>query len=173
MWTFNFDHFFFNFIKVEKPVTTDHPKEKSRGPSRPKDKSKEIVILTAARKLFLEIGLDVTTDAIALDAGVAKSTIYPYFSDKECLLEGVIRLESYLTISDEQFEKSFGLPLYDVLKSFGLRYVKFINNREILRWGRPIASAVITPPKTYLNVFYSKTWSYTINADGTINPSDS
>ncbi|ENX44019.1 hypothetical protein F886_03378 [Acinetobacter sp. NIPH 542] len=62
------------------------------------------------------------------------------------MLEGVIRLESYLTISDEQFEKSFGLPLYDVLKSFGLRYVKFINNREILRWGRLIASAAIKTP---------------------------
>ena len=120
--------------------------EKSRGPGRPKDKSKEIAILAAARKLFLEIGLDVTTDAIALEAGVAKSTVYSYFSDKECLLEAVIRLESDLTISDEQFEKSLGLPLYDVLKSFGLRYVKFINNREILGWDRLIASAAIKTP---------------------------
>lgn len=120
--------------------------EKSRGPGRPKDKSKEIAILAAARKLFLEIGLDVTIDAIALEAGVAKSTIYSYFSDKECLLEAVIRLESDLTISDEQFEQSLSLPLYDVLRSFGLRYVKFINNREILGWDRLIAAAAIRAP---------------------------
>ncbi|WP_017385184.1 TetR/AcrR family transcriptional regulator [Acinetobacter baylyi] len=120
--------------------------EKSRGPGRPKDKSKEITILAAARKLFLEIGLDVTTDAIALEAGVAKSTIYSYFSDKENLLEAVIRLESDLTISDEQFEQSLSLPLYDVLKSFGLRYVNFINNREVLGWDRLIAAAAIKTP---------------------------
>jgi TetR/AcrR family transcriptional repressor of mexJK operon len=59
-----------------------------------KTKSKEIAILAAARKLFVEIGLYVTTDAIALESGVVKSTIYSYFSDKECLLEAVIRLES-------------------------------------------------------------------------------
>jgi len=120
--------------------------EKSRGPGRPKDKSKEIAILAAARKLFLEIGLDVTTDAIALEAGVAKSTVYSYFSDKESLVEAVIRQETELTISNGQFEQSLHLPLYDVLTTFGLRYVKFINNREILGWDRLIAAAAIKTP---------------------------
>jgi TetR/AcrR family transcriptional repressor of mexJK operon len=121
--------------------------KKTRGPGRPKDSSRKLAILVSARKLFLEYGLDVTIDTIALNASVAKSTVYSHFSDKESLLEAVIRHESDLTISDEQFKQSLSMPLNLVLKSFGLRYVRFINNREILGWDRLIAAAAVKSPQ--------------------------
>jgi TetR/AcrR family transcriptional repressor of mexJK operon len=39
------------------------------------------------------------------------------------------------------------MPLNLVLKSFGLRYVRFINNREILGWDRLIAAAAVKSPQ--------------------------
>ncbi len=77
--------------------------ETPRQKGRPKDPLKTQAILQAARKLFLEQGLEVTTAEIARVAGVAKATLYANFSDKEHLIEAVLRQESDLTISDHDF----------------------------------------------------------------------
>lgn len=60
--------------------------ETPRQKGRPKDPLKTQAILQAARKLFLEQGLEVTTAEIARVAGVAKATLYANFSDKEHLM---------------------------------------------------------------------------------------
>ncbi len=65
--------------------------ETPRQKGRPKDPLKTQAILQAARKLFLEQGLEVTTAEIARVAGVAKATLYANFSDKEHLIEAVLR----------------------------------------------------------------------------------
>ncbi len=65
--------------------------ETPRQKGRPKNPLKTQAILQAARKLFLEQGLEVTTAEIARVAGVAKATLYANFSDKEHLIEAVLR----------------------------------------------------------------------------------
>lgn len=65
--------------------------ETPRQKGRPKDPLKTQAILQAARKLFLEQGTEVTTAEIARVAGVAKATLYANFSDKEHLIEAVLR----------------------------------------------------------------------------------
>ena len=65
--------------------------ETPRQKGRPKDPLKTRAILQAARKLFLEQGTEVTTAEIARVAGVAKATLYANFSDKEHLIEAVLR----------------------------------------------------------------------------------
>lgn len=64
--------------------------ETPRQKGRPKIVENQ-AILQAARKLFLEQGLEVTTAEIARVAGVAKATLYANFSDKEHLIEAVLR----------------------------------------------------------------------------------
>ncbi|PLP35553.1 TetR/AcrR family transcriptional regulator, partial [Klebsiella pneumoniae] len=120
--------------------------ETPRQKGRPKDPLKTQAILQAARKLFLEQGLEVTTAEIARVAGVAKATLYANFSDKEHLIEAVLRQESDLTISDHDFAQRHHLPLIEVLTAFGYRFVRFINQRELTGWDRLIASAAVRHP---------------------------
>ncbi|HAT23351.1 MAG: TetR/AcrR family transcriptional regulator [Pantoea sp.] len=120
--------------------------ENKRQKGRPKDPLKEQAILQAARNLFLEKGLSVTTEEIARSAGVAKATLYANFADKETLIEAVLRQESDLTISDNEFSQRHNLPLQDVLTAFGSRFVRFINQKELTGWDRLIASAAIRHP---------------------------
>lgn len=48
-------------------------------------------ILAAAQALFMQLGLRATTmEAIAREAGVAKPTLYHYFSDKEAVYRAVV-----------------------------------------------------------------------------------
>lgn len=112
--------------------------KRSRG--RPKDRSKEISILNAARTLFLTRGPEVTLDEIAALAGVAKVTLYAKFSDKSSLLKAVIRRESDLTVTDEQLTKFSELKIQDALCEFGIQFLAFINSRDLLGWDRLIAS---------------------------------
>lgn len=120
--------------------------ENKRQKGRPKDPLKEQAILQAARRLFLEKGLNVTTAEIARIAGVAKATLYANFADKETLIEAVLRQESDLTISDKEFSQRHSLPLQEVLTAFGSRFVRFINQKELTGWDRLIASAAIRHP---------------------------
>lgn len=122
---------------------SDTPRQKGR----PKDPLKMQAILQAARKLFLEQGTEVTTAEIARVAGVAKATLYANFSDKEQLIEAVLRRESDLTISDHDFAQRHHLPLVEVLTAFGNRFVRFINQRELTGWDRLIASAALRHPE--------------------------
>jgi TetR/AcrR family transcriptional repressor of mexJK operon len=120
--------------------------EKVRQKGRPKNPLKQDAIIQAARTLFLEKGLDVTTEEIARVAGVAKATIYSHFSDKDMLVEAVLRQESDLTISDDDFLERHHIPLEEVLLAFGYRFVRFINQRELTGWDRLIASASVRHP---------------------------
>src|SRR6185312_14690775 len=52
---------------------------------------KVVLILEAARALFLEVGYGATSvDAIARAAGVSKATLYGHFPSKEALFEAVV-----------------------------------------------------------------------------------
>lgn len=65
--------------------------EATRKPVRQGQAHKRAAILAAARKLFVEAGVDrVSMDAVAAQAGVSKRTVYDYYGDKRGLLLGVI-----------------------------------------------------------------------------------
>lgn len=112
--------------------------KKQRG--RPKDNAKKTAILDSARNLFLAKGPDVSLDEIAASSGVAKATLYAKFTDKKALIEAVIRRESDLTVTEDQFTNFSQIPISDALYTFGLQYLKFINNRDLLNWDRLISS---------------------------------
>ena len=58
---------------------------------RPKDMAKRQAILEAAKILFLSNGYANTSmDAVALEAGVSKLTVYSHFTDKETLFTAAV-----------------------------------------------------------------------------------
>ena len=118
---------------------------RSRG--RPKDESKRIALLKAARELFLKRGVEVTTDEVATAAGVAKATLYGYFKDKEDLIEAVIREESEQVISDELVEVTPDAPFETVIRNFGIKYVRFVNQTDVAGWDRLIAHGSMRTPE--------------------------
>lgn len=60
-------------------------------PVRAGQAHKRAAILTAARELFVQNGVErVSMDAVAARAGVSKRTVYDYYGDKRRLLLGVI-----------------------------------------------------------------------------------
>lgn len=124
--------------------TVDKPKPQ-RG--RPKDQAKVTALLDAARDLFLAKGIDVTLEEIARRAEVSKATIYSRVANKEELIEAVIRRESDLTITDDEFRQAESQSIKEALIAFGTRYLKFINGRELHGWDRLIASASTMHPE--------------------------
>ena len=113
---------------------------------RPKDQAKVTALFNAARDLFLAKGLDVTLEEIARHANVSKATIYSRVANKEELIEAVIRRESDLTITGDEFHNSDNLAIREALVAFGTRYLYFINGRKLHGWDRLIASASAAHP---------------------------
>lgn len=111
-----------------------------RGPGRPKSPKKREAILDAARKLFLAHGPEVTLDAIAAEAGVAKVTVYSNFLDKDDLIDQVINRESLALWPDVNLERLTLNPTKLALHDFGVQLVSFLNSREHLGWDRLLAT---------------------------------
>lgn len=60
-------------------------------PVRRGQEQKRSAILTAARELFVEVGVERSSmDAVSARAGVSKRTVYDYYGDKRRLLLGVV-----------------------------------------------------------------------------------
>lgn len=115
------------------------PTKRPRG--RPKDAAKKVAVLDAARRLFLATGPDVTIDEIAAEAGVSKSTVYANFAGKDDLAKAVIHREAEGTISEADFASLIHGPVTaETLVAFGLSYVGFVNNLDLVGWDRVIAS---------------------------------
>lgn len=123
-------------------------KEQRRPRGRPKDASKQTALLGAARRLLLTKGPDVTTDEIALAAGVSKSTLYANFKGKDQLVEAVIRAEADKTITEEDFAFLVQPPVTAAtLVAFGRRFVGFVNSHDLIAWDRVIASLEAVRPE--------------------------
>jgi len=118
---------------------------------RPKDGAKRQAILDAARRLFLERGVEVTTEEVVACAGVAKATLYANFADKNELIEAVIQRESAAIISDGIVHE--GLDFTERLELFGERYVRFGLHKDIAGWDRLIAHGARNDP-TLPNRFF-------------------
>ncbi|MGV3549242.1 TetR/AcrR family transcriptional regulator [Rhizobium sp.] len=117
-----------------------------RGRGRPSDPAKREALLDAARELLLDQGPDISMEAIAAKACVAKATLYARFPDKRAIVEAVLRRESDRTITDEQLAESLSMKFDDALTAFGLRYLAFVNEGRLGKWDRLIAAMAINYP---------------------------
>lgn len=129
-------------------------RQAKRPRGRPRDDSKRVALLDAARSLLLTLGPDVTTDEIAASAGVSKSTLYANFTDKDGLIEAVIRREAEVTITDAEFVSLIeGDVTPDTLVRFGFRYLSFVNSHDLIGWDRLIASLEVSRPELSRHFF--------------------
>ncbi|MDX1944925.1 MAG: TetR/AcrR family transcriptional regulator [Pirellulaceae bacterium] len=81
---------------------------------------KRSLVLRAAHKIFLRDGFSVTSmDAITLEAGVSKATVYAHFDSKDKLFETLIHLGSEAALkSTPSLERKGGDPRVELLTFF-------------------------------------------------------
>lgn len=112
-----------------------------RGPGRPVDTTKDTRILQAARELLFDRGLHaVSMDAVAIRAGVSKTTLYARFANREMLIRAVASDQAgrfARTLSDT-VENVDGLRT--VLLSFAVDLIAFMSHPDRLQLMRAMIS---------------------------------
>ncbi|WP_395608883.1 TetR/AcrR family transcriptional regulator [Pseudomonas sp. B22129] len=108
----------------DNPVNTNSP-------GRPKDMAKRQAILEAAKTLFLSNGYASTSmDAVALEAGVSKLTVYSHFTDKETLFTAAVVAKCEEQLPVMYFELPEGMPVETVLLNIARGFHRLINSEE-------------------------------------------
>ncbi len=103
----------------------------TNSPGRPKDMAKRQAILEAAKILFLSNGYANTSmDAVALEAGVSKLTVYSHFTDKETLFTAAVMAKCEEQLPVMYFELPEGVPVETVLLNIGRRFHRLVNSKE-------------------------------------------
>ncbi len=121
-------------------------KIKPRG--RPKDLECHKRIVSAARDLFLEHGMQaVSVDGIARAAGVSNRTVYSHFVNKEDLLKAVIVSEAETMRPEFPSERPTNIEEFrDQLISFGTALIRLLSSPNIVGLGRLMISEAIRHP---------------------------
>ncbi|MEM8821898.1 MAG: TetR/AcrR family transcriptional regulator [Pseudomonadota bacterium] len=117
-------------------------------------------IIKAARRLYFSQRVDtVSTDLLAREASVSKTTMYKYFPRMDDVLRAVVEGEA------ERFET--GVPtiangpdeLRDLLVQYGERLLEFLNEAEIIQFGRLMHEEARTHPdvaRTFYDAAYGR-----------------
>jgi len=109
--------------------------------------SKQELVVSAARKLFLSASYDVISmDAIAAEAGVSKATVYSHFQSKEALFAGVMRCLCE-EASGPQVNGELAGPPEEVLRTLGLAITRKLLEPEIISLFRTVLSGVTQFPE--------------------------
>jgi AcrR family transcriptional regulator len=111
-------------------------KTRSRTPRHPagKDPDKRAAILAGAARVFLQAGFDATSvNDICRAAGVSKSTLYVYFSDKEDLFGHLIESERERLFHGLQQILRQPRPLADRLTAFSEALGNLVCSDEVIR----------------------------------------
>ena len=127
--------------------------EPKRSRGRPRKLEAVDGIMDAGRDLLLAHGMRVTVDAIVAKAGVAKTTFYTYFADKEAFIEAVMLRESARTFSDKQYRESRDGDFRQTLVMFSMQYLAFANEVRLPAWDRLITSANDIYPELALRLY--------------------
>jgi len=118
--------------------------EKARSrQGRPKDLAKRDAIIAAGIKLFGQQTYDfVTMEAVAIQAGVSKMTVYSHFSDKGSLFETIVLSVSdrYLAVFPEIV--SGGGSLSERLSMIGIEFLTVVLSDEVASMARALRMAV-------------------------------
>lgn len=125
----------------DNPVNTNSP-------GRPKDMAKRQAILDAAKILFLSNGYASTSmDAVAVEAGVSKLTVYSHFTDKETLFSAAVKAKCQEQLPELFFELALGVPVETVLLTIGRSFHTLINSRESVEMHRVMVALASQSPK--------------------------
>lgn len=125
----------------DNPVNTNSP-------GRPKDMAKRQAILDAAKILFLSNGYASTSmDAVAVEAGVSKLTVYSHFTDKETLFSAAVVAKCEEQLPVMYFELPEGVPVEKVLLNIARGFHVLINSEESVNLHRLMMTSGSQDPK--------------------------
>ncbi|MGY2289060.1 TetR/AcrR family transcriptional regulator [Pseudomonas sp. SDO528_S397] len=120
----------------------------TNSPGRPKDMAKRQAILDAAKILFLSNGYASTSmDAVAVEAGVSKLTVYSHFTDKETLFSAAVIATCEEQVPVMYFELPEGLPVEDLLLNIARGFHVLINSDESVNLHRLMMTLGSQDPK--------------------------
>jgi len=105
------------------------------------DHAKEVAILDAARELMFTKGpAKLSMEAVARKAGVSKVTLYNRFSNKNVLIEALIRRQSNELIKHLGITPEARISPRQALYKFGQRLLSFILSQDNLNFLRLLGS---------------------------------
>ncbi|QSR36209.1 hypothetical protein CFI10_14665 [Marinobacterium iners] len=105
------------------------------------DHAKEVAILDAARELMFTKGpAKLSMEAVARKAGVSKVTLYNRFSNKNVLIEVLIRRQSNELIKHLGITPEARISPRQALYKFGQRLLSFILSQDNLNFLRLLGS---------------------------------
>lgn len=116
------------------------------GPGRPKDPSKRLAVLEAAKRLFVAHGyLSVSMDQIAAEAGVSKLTVYSHFGDKEALFMAAIQAKCEERLPPSLFAGDSDVSLRDRLLLIARSFFDLIMSEEAIATHRVVTTQNASP----------------------------
>ncbi|KAA0945009.1 MULTISPECIES: TetR/AcrR family transcriptional regulator [unclassified Pseudomonas] len=120
----------------------------TNSPGRPKDMAKRQAILEAAKVLFLSNGYANTSmDAVALEAGVSKLTVYSHFTDKETLFSAAVIAKCEEQLPVMYFELPDGVCVEKVLLNIARGFHVLVNSDESVNLHRLMMTSGSQDPK--------------------------
>ena len=120
-------------------------------------------IVKSARKLFFKHGYDaVSTDMIAKDARVSKSTLYSHVGDKKAILLAMVEKEN-----ERFFDANFQMPknkkdYREFLIGFGVNLLQLLAEKDLRRFDQMMLGQAITNPDISIG-FYEAAYQMTID----------
>lgn len=119
-------------------------------------------ILRAGRKLFFDLGFQrVSTDMIAKEASVSKSSLYKYFPNMSGLLKAVTEAEAvHFQAAEAKVVDTKG-ELRDELVRYGADLMRFLNRPEIIRFNQLMHEEARGNPDV-AQAFYSAAYGQTL-----------
>lgn len=130
--------------------------EKPYKPGSPPDR-----ILKAARRLYFSEGVDkISTDTLAREASVSKTTMYKYFPDQSDLFRLVIEAEGDRFAEGVPTDVDSPEALRETLIQYGTQLLKFLNERDVIQFGQLMHEEARDHPrvaKTFYDAAYGRT----------------
>ncbi len=110
---------------------------------RPKDPAKRAAIVEVATALFAMRPFDaVTMEAVAVEAGVSKQTVYSHFSDKETLFEATVTAISDQMVSGLSAPDMAGQSLQSRLSRMGVAFLSVMLGQNVANMTHTLPAAL-------------------------------
>lgn len=88
-------------------------------------------ILEIAKEAFTRLGVNISLDDVARQAGIGPGTLYRHFPTRDALLEAVYRTEvEKLAAAEREFSET--MPPIEALRAWMLLFVDYIATKQII-----------------------------------------
>lgn len=123
---------------------------------RPLDHNKDKDIFAAAHELLFSKGpAGFSVEAVARMAKVSRVTIYSRYTNREALIDAVIRQQANCMVESLSIEPASRLSIRDALTDFGVSLVSFLLSQEYQNFMRALSSSPDLSVDVMQNIYRS------------------